>query len=71
MRPDTPSPPPYLPTQQQPRRRPQSRAVIMLAVTLAVLLTIWIVGSILLVQYAPNLGDLPGRNPSTEAPSTR
>jgi hypothetical protein len=56
-----------------PRRtppHPQRGAVIGLAVTLAVLLTIWIVGSFLLVQYAPDLGELPGSDPSADATQT-
>ena len=69
MRPDTPSPPPYASTQTAPRR-PQSRTVVALAVTLAVLLVLWIAGSILLIQYAPDLGELPGSDPSAEPSST-
>ena len=70
MRPDTPPPPPYASTQTAPRR-PQSRTVVALAVTLAVLLALWIAGSILLIQYAPDLGELPGSDPSAEPSSTR
>ena len=69
MRPDTPPPPPYASTQTAPRR-PQSRTVVALAVTLAVLLALWIAGSILLIQYAPDLG-VPGGDPSAEPSSTR
>ena len=65
------TPPGYQQTQQPTSpRRAQSRAVAVLAVTLAVLLTIWIVGSIVLIRYVPDLGELPGSNPSTEAPQT-
>jgi hypothetical protein len=42
-----------------------------LAVTLAVLLALWIAGSILLIRYAPDLGELPGSDPSAEPSSTR
>jgi hypothetical protein len=58
------------PPQQHTPRRQQSRAVVVLAVTLGVLLTIWIVGSILLIQFVPDLGELPGSNPSTDPTRT-
>jgi hypothetical protein len=70
MHPDTPAPVPYQPTQQPTSSRPQSRTVVVLAVTLGVLLTIWIVGSILLIQFVPDLGELPGGNPSTDPTRT-
>jgi hypothetical protein len=70
MRPDTPPPPLYASTQTV-RRHPQSRTVVALAVTLAVLLALWIAGSILLIRYAPDLGELPGSDPSAEPSSTR
>jgi hypothetical protein len=59
----------YGAAQSRPERHPQSRAVIALAVTLAVLITTWIVGAILLIRYAPHLGELPQTSPSSEAPS--
>ena len=58
------------PQQQQPPRRPQSRAVAVLALTLSALIVMWIVGSIVLINYAPDLGELPGSDPSTDAPQT-
>ena len=58
------------PPPQHTPRRPQSRAVVVLAVTFGVLLAIWIVGSILLIQFVPDLGELPGSNPSTDPTRT-
>ena len=58
------------PQQQQPPRRPQSRAVAVLAATLCALIVLWIVGAILLIRFAPDLGKLPGSDPSTDAPQT-
>ena len=68
MGPDTQPRPPYPPALP---RRPQSGAVAALAATLVALLTIWIVGAILLIRYAPDLGELPGSSPSPSAPATR
>jgi hypothetical protein len=42
--------------------------VAVLAVTLAALLTLWIVGAFLLIRYAPHLGELPNPSPSSQAP---
>ena len=58
------------PPQQHTSPRRQSRTVVVLAVTLGVLLTVWIVGSILLIQFVPDLGELPGSNPSTDPTRT-
>jgi hypothetical protein len=44
----------------------QSRAVLVLAVTLAALVTLWAVGTYLLLVHTPDLGELPG---STISPS--
>jgi hypothetical protein len=46
----------------------QSRAVAILAVTLTALVTIWIVGTVLLVRFVPDLGELPSSSP-TPSPS--
>jgi hypothetical protein len=70
MRPDTQSP--GQAGQQQARlRRPQQGAVVALAVTLALLLIVWIVGAYLLIQYAPDLGELPGGDSSPSPTPTR
>ena len=58
------------PQPQHPPRQ-QSGAVAALAVTLAVLVTIWIVGAVLLIRYAPHLGELPQTSPSSETPPGR
>jgi hypothetical protein len=58
----------YGATQTQPPKRQQTRAVAVLAVTLAALLTLWIVGAFLLIRYAPHLGELPNPSPSSQAP---
>lgn len=65
-------PPSQYATEQPVRpRRPQQDAVIALGITLAVLLAIWIVGAFVLIQYAPDLGQLPGGESSPEATPTR
>jgi len=46
----------------------QSRAVAILAVTLTALVTIWIVGTVLLVRFVPDLGELPSSS-ATPSPS--
>jgi hypothetical protein len=58
----------YEASQTQPPDRQQSRAVAVLVATLAVLITVWIVGAILLINYAPNLGELPNTSPSNPSP---
>jgi hypothetical protein len=47
------------------RRAPQSRAVVVLSVALAVLVALWVVGGYVLYEYAHELGELPGTAPST------
>lgn len=43
----------------QPGPPSQTRTVVALSVTLAVLLVLWVVGTFLLLTYTPPLGELP------------
>ena len=45
----------------------EARTVVALSVTLAVLLTLWVVGTFLLINYTPGLDELPGGGPSPTA----
>jgi hypothetical protein len=58
----------YEASQTQPPDRQQPRAVAVLVATLALLITVWIVGAILLINYAPHLGELPNTSPSSPSP---
>jgi hypothetical protein len=45
----------------------QARTVVALSVTIAVLLTLWVVGTFLLINYTPSLDELPADGASPTA----